>query len=108
MTDSHHATRPWSYSTITGIPDRVVGVYALWQRRSQKCVYVGRASDQPIKDRLHRHWSGSHNETLRLWIQAYGAHLDLCYAEVERNRIEVLERRLIRMWNPEANVQHKR
>ena len=45
---------------------------------------------------------------VRLWIQVYGAYLDLCYAEVERNRIEALERRLIRMWNPEANVQHKR
>lgn len=108
MPDFHHDTKPWSYSTIMEVPERVIGVYALWHRRSQKCIYVGRASAQPIKDRLHQHWSGSHNETLRLWIQVYGAYLDLCYAEVERNRIEALERRLIRMWNPEANVQHKR
>lgn len=104
----HRSLQPWSYPTITEIPGELAGVYAFWYRRSGRCVYVGMTSDQPIKKRLRQHWNGSHNETLRLWIQGYGPHLDICYAGVDRGTIEALERRLIRLWNPEANVQHKR
>ena len=107
MTNRQHTAVPWSYGTLTNLPEGV-GVYAFWNRRSGKCVYVGMTADQSIRDRLHQHWSGSHNETLRLWIRAYGPQLDICYTRVERHRIKVLERRLIRLWNPEANVQHKR
>ena len=100
------STLPWSYG-IPNLPTKAVGVYAFWYRRSGKCVYVGRASDQPIRDRLRQHWRWSHNVILRLWIQVYGSHLDICYAHVEQSKIETLERRLIRLWSPEANVQHK-
>lgn len=108
MKSRHRETFPWSYGILTNLPEETVGVYAFWDRRSGKCVYVGMAAGQPIKNRLLQHWKGSHNETLRLWIQAYGSYLDICYAPIERGRIEVLERRLIRRWKPEANVQHKR
>lgn len=104
--DVYRQIGPWSYPTIVNAPN-VVGVYAFWHRRNGKCVYVGMASDQPIRDRLRQHWRRSHNEILRLWIRAYGAHLDICYAQVEQNKIRALERRLIHLWSPEANVQHK-
>ena len=107
MKNRPRSTLPWSYGILTNLPEKVVGVYAFWYRHSGKCVYVGRASDQPIKDRLRQHWRSSHNEILRLWIQAYGSHLDICYAQVEKSKIGALERRLIRLWSPEANVQHK-
>ena len=106
MKSRPRSTLPWSYG-MANLPEKAVGVYAFWYRGSGKCVYVGRASDQPIRNRLQQHWRKSHNETLRLWIQAYGSHLDICYAQVEQNRIKALERRLIRLWNPEANVHHK-
>lgn len=106
--ERHRNLRPWSYPTIAEMPRELVGVYAFWYRRSGRCVYVGMASDQPLKERLRQHWNGSHNETLRLWIQSYGSHLDICYADVERGRIETIERKLIRLWNPEANIQHRR
>ena len=85
----------------------MTGVYVFWCRENNKCVYVGKASERPIQARLREHWRRSHNETLRLWIQAFGDYLDICYVPVEHGRITRLERRLIRLWNPEANVQHK-
>ena len=86
----------------------MIGVYALWFQLTGRCIYVGQASEQTIKTRLRQHWRYSHNETLRLWMDAYGDHMEVCYAPVARNRIRTIERRLIRLWRPEANVQHNR
>ena len=83
-----------------------VGVYAFWCRTNGKCIYVGKARERPIRERLREHWNRSHNESLRLWLEAFGEILDVCYISVERGKIDALERRLIRMWNPEANVQY--
>ena len=106
--ERHRKLKSFSHPTIEEVPRELIGVYAFWHRNSGKCVYVGMASAQPIRNRLRQHWNRSHNETLRLWIQSYGSDLDVCYAQVEETRIEALERRLIRLWNPEANVQHRR
>ena len=103
-----HRTMAWSHRTLAAVPKGLVGVYAFWCRQTGKCVYVGKASERPIRDRLHDHWSGSHNKTLRLWIQEFGDQLDLCFAHVQRDKVALFERRLIHLWNPEANVQHKR
>ena len=96
----------WSYAAAGAVPSGLVGVYAFWYRRTGDCVYVGMAADQPLGKRLRQHWNGSHNETLQLWIQAYGEYLDICYAQVQPRKIRTLERRLIRLWKPKANVQH--
>lgn len=100
--------KPWSYRTFEEMPRDLTGIYAFWYRETGRCVYIGKASDQPVTNRLRQHWRRSHNETLRLWIVAYGEFLDVCYAAVDRRKINALERRLIRRLNPEANVQHKR
>ena len=100
----------WSYSAIATVPRDMIGVYAFRFRKTGKYVYVGKAEDRPLKKRLHDHWRKSHNETLQLWIKVFGDQLDICYASValeQRNRIGTLERRLIRLWSPEANSQHK-
>lgn len=81
------------------------GVYAVWCRENGKCIYVGKAKDRPIRERLKEHWRGSHNETLELWIRAFGEKLDLCFAAADKGRIDTLERRLIRALRPEANRQ---
>lgn len=101
-----HPKTGWSYPAISRIPEAVRGVYAFWCRSNGKCIYVGKAEDQPIKDRLKAHWRRSHNRTLRLWIEAFGEHLDICFTPVSSGQIERFERRLIRLWRPEANIQH--
>ena len=103
-----HGAKEWSHRTVMDAPRNRIGVYAFWCRQSGKCIYVGKASERSIRARLNEHWRRSHNETLRLWIRSFGKHLDVCYASVKKHRIPVAERRLIRLWNPEANIQHKR
>ena len=98
----------WSHTAITQMPRNVVGVYAFWRRDNGKCIYVGQAKHRPIRQRLLDHWRGSHNESLKLWIRVFGMHLDVCYMAAEEDRIDKLEYRLIRAWNPETNRQHKR
>ena len=99
---------PWSYPSIQDVPGGMWGVYAFWCRDTGKCVYVGQAAEQQIRERLRDHWRGSHNRMLSLWIRAFGQHLSVCYAPVQKSRIDKLEQRLIRLWMPEANIRHKR
>lgn len=94
----------WSYN-FDQIPDRV-GIYAFWCRDNGRCVYVGQAKDQPVKERLRGHWRCSHNKTFQNWIQSYGKHLDVCFVFSAPEMIDRLERRLIRLWKPEANERH--
>ena len=42
----------FSYVGITKIPKDVSGVYAFWCRDNKKCIYVGKAEDQSIRDRI--------------------------------------------------------
>ena len=101
------AVMPWSHIAISLMPREISGIYAFWCRDNGKCIYVGQAKG-PIKNRLADHWRGSHNETLKLWIQVFGSTLDVCYMSAERSRIDTLERRLIKTWRPEANIQYNR
>ena len=93
----------FSYMGIAKIPKEISGVYAFWCRDNGKCIYVGKAEDQTIRERLKQHWRGSHSEKLNLWMREFGSHLDICYMYVKTNRIARMESRLIRKWNPEAN-----
>ena len=90
------------------MPRNVSGVYAFWCRDNGKCIYVGQAKDRPIKKRLTEHWRDSHNDILKLWIRVFGRNLDVCYMSAESSKIDTLERRLIKAWKPEANIQHNR
>ena len=103
-----HEASAWSYGSLARVPRKTIGIYAFWFRHTGRCIYVGQTSEQTIKARLRQHWQGSHSGRLRLWMDAYGEYLDICYASVARNRIRTVERRLIRLWKPEANVQHKK
>ena len=96
--------REWSYLGIEMIPREIIGVYAFWCRDTGSCIYVGKAKDEPVKERLAGHWRESHNETLRFWIREFGDNLDICYMSVEPNRIDKFEDRLIKTWRPEANI----
>lgn len=110
------AIRPWvearkstrtdfSYQAIELMPRDVIGVYAFWSKSTERCIYVGRAKDQPIHKRLRSHFQQSHNRRLRGWITYLRADLQFCYAQVARNQVERVERWLIRQWRPDANIQ---
>ena len=105
---SRCTVRRWSHPTLEEVPRDLTGVYAFWYRRTGRCVYVGKASEQTVRERLRQHWRRSHNEALNLWMKAYGNLLDVGYAPVEKRRIRAVERRLIRRWKPETNIQHNR
>ena len=96
----------WSYGLLGEMSNVACGVYAFWCRSNGRCIYVGQAKDQPIKNRLHDHWNRSHNQTLRWWIQSFGKQLDVCFVCRNPKKIDCLERRLIKLWKPEANEQH--
>ena len=98
------AVLQWSYLSISQVPADLYGLYAFWCRDNRKCIYVGKAKERPVRMRLREHWNGSHNETLRLWIKAFGDSLDICYASVGANQVDEMERRLIRRLRPEANL----
>lgn len=96
----------WSYSNIDSVPESIFGVYAFWCKDKAKCIYVGQAGRRPIRKRLKDHWNSSHNKTLGLWIKSFGYNLDVCFVSTEKSRINCLERRLIKLWKPEANETH--
>ena len=98
------ASAQWSYLEIDGMPKTIIGVYAFWCRDTGKCIYVGQAQCEPIRERLLKHWRGSHSQRLRWWIQAFGDNLTICYREVEAGTIDRLELRLIKRWNPDVNI----
>ena len=88
------------------IPLDVKGVYAFWCRTNGKCVYVGKAELQPIRTRLVQEWRNSHNADLKLWIQAFGDFLDICYLPIKAHKkIDKIETKLIQMWKPETNIR---
>lgn len=105
---ARYSKKAFSYRAVQDVPHGAIGIYAFWCRQNGKCVYVGKAADQSIRDRLRQHVRQSHNRTLWLWLQAFGRDLDMCYAAVDRPRIDALEKRLIGRWRPEANVHHKK
>lgn len=92
---------------IDKIPFHVKGVYAFWCRTNGKCIYVGKAERQSIRVRLMQEWRNSHNENLSLWIKSFGEFLDICYLPVKDGKINKMETRLIKMWRPETNIQHR-
>ena len=93
---------------IDSIPSHTKGVYAFWCRTNGKCIYVGKAEKQSIKDRLKQEWRNSHNANLKLWINEFGEFLDICYLPVKDGRIDKVETTLIRMWHPETNISKQR
>lgn len=76
------------------------GIYTLWFRR--RCLYVGQSLN--LRGRLTQHWHKSHNEELRLWIDAYRADLHFDYRATDPERLAHEEQRFIRRLHPETNI----
>ncbi len=99
-----HKRLHFSLLEIERIPESTRGVYAFWHEDSGTCIYIGKAKDQPLKERLKQHWRGSHNKTLALWLRAFGDRIVVSYIPVrECDKIPQAEKRLIRLWKPVAN-----
>ena len=92
----------FSLINIEKIPGDVKGVYGLWCR--DICLYIGKAQDQPLKDRLLAHFNGTHNPDLKLWIQTYPGEIEFVYKQIKETReIHSAERRMIERYNPRTN-----
>ena len=96
--------RAFGYAGISDIPSDAKGVYAFWC--SDTCLYVG-MSDHSIRGRLTEHWNACENPVLKDWLDAYAKYVEICYLEKPRN-IGRLEEKLIRKWNPKANIVYNR
>lgn len=89
----------FTHLNIEDVPQEP-GIYILWFK--SRCLYVGQS--QNLRGRLTQHWQKSHNEGLRLWIDAYRADLRFDYRETEPERLIHEERRFIRRLHPETNI----
>lgn len=89
------------------IPADARGVYGIWFRR--RCIYVGKAGDQSISERLVQHWKRSHNERFQAWIEAKGSRLRVAFLIVTNPIcIDAYERLCINRFQPIANqVRYK-
>lgn len=96
------------HTDIANIPSNVRGVYAYWCRAHGRCIYLGKAEKQSIRDRLMQEWRDPKNEKLKLWMQVFGKELDICYLHVRGSNIDRMERRLIKHFHPETNTIHNR
>ena len=74
----------------------------------KRCIYVGKAEEQTIAQRLEQHWKGSHNPDLAAWVSAKGSQLRVRYIVVD-NPLEIdrIEKRFIKQLQPLANKQGK-
>jgi len=95
-------TKFFSLINIEKIPSDVKGVYGFWCR--DMCLYIGKAEEQPLRDRLLTHFNGTHNPDLRLWIQTYPKEIEFAYKQIlETSTIHSVERLMIERYNPRTN-----
>ncbi len=88
------------------IPPDAFGVYGLWFQ--QKCIYIGKAKEQPIPRRLEQHWKGSHNLLLAAWISSKGSNLLVAYSKIkDLDRIDNFEKHCIKRFQPLTNKMLK-
>jgi hypothetical protein len=88
---------------IERLHDIGCGVYGFWYTNT--CIYVGKAEQQTIFERLLQHYYNTHNERLRLWMQAKGSQLQIAFKVIEKqSRIHLMERYCVEKYQPTANL----
>lgn len=78
------------------------GIYGFWFQK--KCIYIGKAEKQGLRDRLYQHWTKSHNEYLRAWIESKKNKLMFCWKIVSINNINEAEKFFIYKFQPLTNI----
>ena len=103
-----HFTKEFNRINLDKIKDSP-GIYAFWF--NNRCIYVGKTENQSLKKRLIQHYNDCHNNELKLWIRVYGKDLKFCTlelrTELQRKKIDQLERKFIYRLQPLANKQLK-
>ena len=103
-----HKLLRFSLAEIERIPESTHGVYAFWHEDSGTCVYIGRAEDLPLKERLKQHWRGSRDGELSLWLDAVGDRMSVRYIPAAgRDKIAQIQQELVRLWKPASTQQPK-
>lgn len=102
MCDPFSGMTNFSLRGIERVPRGCRGVYSFWYKKN--CVYVGKAEDQDITNRLFQHWTHSHSSALRAWISAKRVALKIAYrCYDDKNTISQMEKLFIRRFKPLAN-----
>jgi excinuclease UvrABC nuclease subunit len=102
-------SRLFRLKEIERLPQDAYGVYAFWFR--DRCLYVGKAQDQPLVERLKQHWQSCHNQALRQWLIAKPVEIKFITKVIsDRSRIPSFERFYIHRFQPITNKirYHKR
>lgn len=98
-----HITKEFNILNINSLSNEI-GVYAFWL--NGKCIYVGKAEKQTLKERLTQHYRNCHNDYLKLWINVYGKRLKFCYLRLNNHkRVGFIERKFIYRLQPMTNKQ---
>ncbi len=101
--DPYSILSPFNFRVIDKLPDSS-GVYGFWLVR--RCIYIGKAEKQSIRNRLFQHLTDCHNADLSAFIDAYGNELRIACKCIDRlDQIDVMERYCIRRFQPITNVQ---
>ena len=92
------------YRNIYAMPEDLQGVYVFCNRHNGRCIYIGETTS--FKARLNKHWKGTHNDELQLWLKGCPESIIVGYWEVKGDKmwLKRVQDRLIYKWNPETNI----
>ncbi len=102
---------PLRPSSIDNIPSDVIGIYGFWYKYNNRCIYIGKAKRQSIRNRIKQEYRHSHNSQLKTYIRRFRNFLEIRYLTVPCDKIRdinKLEEKFIGLWNPETNITGKR
>ena len=97
---------PFNFNALLRVPRIEHAVYLFWSISTANYVYIGKTV-RSLPERLREHRLDCDNPTLRAWIRYAPEDLIVCYIACPASLVLKLERRLIRLLDPEANVDHK-
>ena len=93
---------PFTFLGIEKAPSDRFGVYGIWYRG--RCIYVGLAQKQSIRERLTNHKIGASNIKLKHYIQAFNEELSFCFEIYEPHEAITREREYINKLQPITNI----
>ncbi len=102
---------PLRHSSIDSIPSDAIGIYGFWYKYNNRCIYIGQAKGQSIRERVKQEYENSHNSQLKEWIECFRNSLKIRYLTVPSSKIcdiNKLEKKFISLWNPETNIINRR
>ncbi|WP_081617244.1 GIY-YIG nuclease family protein [Thioalkalivibrio sulfidiphilus] len=100
--DPRNASRPFRLSEIERPEYHGYGIYGFWYRG--RCIYIGKAEDQVLTERLKQHWANCHNDLLKQWLAAKPGEIRFVVKMIDhKEQIQVYEKFYIRRFQPITN-----